>query len=89
MTQAEEIDMLRRAVADLTERVRMLEARPVVPVYTPLNPVPSLPYPGPTYPYMPWTFIPPVTCSDPMPMRPMTTCVATSTSKAQLWHGEA
>lgn len=80
MTQAEEIDMLRRAVADLTERVRTLEARPAVPVYAPLNPVPSLPYP-PVMPYVapytaPWFHVGPATSGDPMPMQPLTTCTA-------------
>lgn len=77
MTEREEIDMLRRTVADLIDRVRTLEARPSWPGYTPINPVPSLPYPPPVMPYMaPWAPIPPVTCGDPMPVRPLTTCVA-------------
>lgn len=74
MTEREEIDMLRRLVADLTERVRTLETRPASPVYVPLGPGAPQPYVPPAMPWA-WPFIPPVTCGDPMPMRPMTTCV--------------
>ena len=77
MTQTEEIDMLRRTVAELTEQVRTLEARPVQPTLQPLKLVPFLPYPPSTMPYAaPWTPISPVTCGDPMPMQPLATCVA-------------
>lgn len=84
MTQAEEIDMLRRAVADLTERVRTLEARPMLPYVAPATgAAPCIPTPF---------WVQPIAAprtGDPMPLRPLATCVATSTSKGQLWQREA
>lgn len=68
MTQAEELDMLRRQVADLMDRVRQLEARPTQPVYMPIGaPMPqpfvpaAVPLRGPTYSPSFW---PVTTCGD-------------------------
>jgi hypothetical protein len=54
MTEREEIDMLRRTIADLSERLARLEASrfvqplPLPPVYIPPQPSPYLP------PQIPW-----------------------------------
>lgn len=72
MTEREEIDMLRRLVADLTERVRTLEARPAPTIHVgdhAIHVTPMLkPIEGPA-PNRPGT-------GGPIPPRPVTTCVA-------------
>ena len=65
MTEREEIDLLRRLVVALTERVEALEARPTVhapvPLYTPIWPPSPTCTPGlPERPYTGWPLPPSV-----------------------------
>ena len=86
MTEREEIDMLRRLVADLTERVRTLEAKgsPATHVITGPN-YTITPMRGPLY----GPAGDPPSTGTPVPFRMPSTCMATASGKTALWHGEA